>query len=139
QADFALAAGLMSVAGAAFAGFNVAIRALTADIADEARLDHGHESTGLMFALTNATTKLATAIALFLTFHVLDRIGFDAREGAVNSARALQALEVAFLAGPMVFVMAGGLCFVGYRLDHRRHAEIRRALDARDAEASERR
>jgi len=39
----------------------------------------------------------------------------------------------------MVFVMAGGLCFVGYRLDQRRHAEIRRALDARDAEASERR
>jgi Na+/melibiose symporter-like transporter len=50
----------------------------------------------------------------------------------VNTAYALKGLEIAFLAGPIVFVMLGGLCFVGYRLDQVRHADIRRQLEARD-------
>jgi Na+/melibiose symporter-like transporter len=131
--DFLGAAPLMLVAGAAFSGFLVSLRALTADIADEIRLETGREWTGLIFALTNATTKLATAAAIFLTFRVLSEVGFDPRAGAVNTAYALHGLEVAFLAGPIVFVMLGGLCFVGYKLDRVRHAEIRTLLEARDA------
>ncbi|CAN7228355.1 MFS transporter [Phenylobacterium sp. LjRoot219] len=123
---------LMLVAGAAFAGFLVSLRALTADIADEIRLETGREWTGLIFALTNATTKLATAMAIFLTFRVLSEVGFDPKVGAVNTERALRGLEIAFLAGPIVFVMMGGLCFVGYKLDRERHAEIREKLEARD-------
>jgi Na+/melibiose symporter-like transporter len=132
ERGFVPAAVLMFAAGSGFAGFTVMIRALTADIADEARLDTGRECTGLMFALTNATSKLATAFALFLTFHVLASAGFDPKEGAVNSPRALLGLELAFLVGPIVFVTLGGVCFLGYRLDRNRHAEIRRKLDARD-------
>ena len=132
EGDFLVAGPLMFVAGAMFAGFNVMLRALTADIADEARLDNGRESMGLMFALTNATTKLATAGAIFFTYHVLDYVAFDPKEGAVNTPAALRGLELAFLVGPIVFVMLGGLCFLGYRLDRIRHADIRRQLDARD-------
>lgn len=127
---FLVAVGPMVVAGAAFAGFLVLLRALAADIADEVRLETGREWTGLVFALTNATTKLATAGAIFLTFAVLSDVGFDPREGAVNSAYALRGLEIAFLAGPIVFVMLGGLCFAGYRLDQARHAQIRAQLEA---------
>jgi len=123
---------LMLVAGAGFAGFLVSLRALTADIADEIRLETGREWTGLIFALTNATTKLATAMAIFLTFRVLSEVGFNPKVGAENTEAALRGLELAFLAGPIVFVMLGGLCFVGYKLDHVRHAEIRRRLEARD-------
>jgi GPH family glycoside/pentoside/hexuronide:cation symporter len=61
---------------------------------------------------------------------VLSQVGFDAREGAANTAGALRGLELAFVSGPVLFVVAGGLCFVGYRLDEARHAEIRQALDA---------
>jgi Na+/melibiose symporter-like transporter len=130
--DFLAAVPLMLTAGAAFAGFLVSLRSLTADIADEIRLETGREWTGLVFALTNATTKLATGAAIFLTFSVLSHVGFDPREGAENTAHALRGLEIAFLAGPTVFVMLGGLCFVGYKLDQVRHADIRRQLDARD-------
>jgi Na+/melibiose symporter-like transporter len=130
--DFAAAAPLMAAAGAMFAGFLVSLRALAADIADELRLETGREWTGLIYALNNATTKLATASAIFLTFRVISEAGFDPREGAANTAGALRGLEIAFLSGPIVFVMLGGLCFVGYRLDRVRHAEIRRQLDAMD-------
>ena len=34
--------------------------------------------------------------------------------------------------GPIFFVMLGGACYIGYKLDHKRHAEIRAALDERD-------
>jgi Na+/melibiose symporter-like transporter len=127
---FLAALPLMALAGAAFSGFLVLLRALAADIADEVRLETGREWTGLVFALTNATTKLATAAAIFLTFRVLSEVGFDAREGAANTAYALRGLEIAFLAGPIVFVLIGGLCFTGYKLDEARHAQIRAQLEA---------
>jgi len=38
-----------------------------------------------------------------------------------------------YLFAPIIFVVIGGLCFVGYKLDAGRHAEIRAALDQRDA------
>jgi Na+/melibiose symporter-like transporter len=129
---FPAAIPLMLVTGAAFVGFLVALRALTADIADEVRLETGREWTGLIYSLTNATTKLATAGAIFLTFRVLSAVGFDPREGAVNTPEALRGLEIVFLAGPVFFVMVGGLCFLGYRLDQARHADIRRRLEALD-------
>jgi Na+/melibiose symporter-like transporter len=122
----------MLVLGACFVGFLVLLRALGGDIADELRLETGREWTGLIYALTNATTKLATAGAIFLTFQVLSAVGFDPGEGARNTRAALTGLEVVFLAGPIGFVLLGGLCFVGYRLDSARHADIRRQLDARD-------
>jgi Na+/melibiose symporter-like transporter len=130
---FAVAAPMMLLAGAAFTGFLVSLRALAADIADEVRLETGREWTGLIFALMNATTKLASAAGIFLTFRVLAQVGFDPHEGAVNSQAALRGLERAFLSGPVAFVLVGGLVFVGYRLDHRRHADIRRQLEAREA------
>jgi Na+/melibiose symporter-like transporter len=130
------AAPLMLATGAAFAGFLVLVRALGGDIADELRLETGQEWTGLIYAFANAAAKLATAGAIFFTYHALAQVGFDPREGAVNSAAALQGLEIVFLSGPVVFVMLGGLCFVGYRLDRKRHAEIRRGLEARASENS---
>jgi Na+/melibiose symporter-like transporter len=130
---FVTAIPLMAVTGAAFSGFLVLLRAIGGDVADELRLETGQEWTGMVYALTNATTKLATAGAIFLTFRALAQVGFDPAEGAVNSASALNGLEVVFLSGPVVFVMLGGLCFAGYRLDRGRHAEIRRALEAKDA------
>jgi hypothetical protein len=33
--------------------------------------------------------------------------------------------------------MLGGLCFIGYRLDAKRHGEIREALALRDGSATE--
>jgi Na+/melibiose symporter-like transporter len=130
--SFPAAAPLMMITGAAFVGFLVALRALTADIADEVRLETRREWTGLLYSLTNATTKLATAGAIFLTFQVLSAIGFDPREGAANTPAALRGLEIVFLSGPILFVMLGGVCFLGYPLDQARHAEIRRRLEALD-------
>lgn len=123
----------MFVMGAMQAGFTVMIRALTGDIADEVRLDKDREYMGLMYALTIGTTKISAAGSA-LTFVLLAAIGYQARAGATNTPEAIRSLELVYILGPIVFVMAAGACFFGYKLTPRRHAEIREALERRDAE-----
>jgi len=133
QGSFMWGAIPMAFEGAFAAGFGVMIRALTADIGDEIRLEGGKEQIGLLYALTNATTKIAGAGSIFLTFNVLAAIGYSAKEEAHNTPAQIHGLELAYLIGPIFFVMVGGACFIGYKLDSKRHAEIRTELEARDA------
>ncbi|WP_374571464.1 MFS transporter [Phenylobacterium sp.] len=116
-------------------GFDLMLRAMLADVGDEVRLDHGKEQMSLLFALNSLATKLSPAFAIGLTFPLLAWFGYDASVGAVNTPRAVHGLEMVFLAGPIVFVLLGGACMIGWRLDAHRHAVIRAELDARDASA----
>lgn len=133
KASFAIAAPAMFVAGALAAGSVVMIRSLTADIGDEIRLEKDQQQIGLLYALTSGTTKAAGALAVTLTFWVLSLVGYNPAEHAVNGPAQIRGLELAYAIGPIVFVMIGGACFLGYKLSADRHAEIRRQLDARDA------
>lgn len=132
--NFLVFAPLMFLVGAFAAGFTVMIRALAGDIADELRLESGREWMGLVYAMTNATSKLAQAGAILFTFNfALLAVGYNAKEGAENTTAAIQGLELAYILGPIVFVMIAGGCFFGYRLTADRHAEIRNQLAERDA------
>jgi GPH family glycoside/pentoside/hexuronide:cation symporter len=132
--EFLIFAPLMFLVGAMAAGFTVMIRAIAGDIADELRLESGREWTGLIYAITNATTKLAQAGAVLFTFSfALPAVGYVAKPGVENTPDAVRGLELAYIVGPIVFVMIAGACFLGYRLSADRHAEIRRQLSERDA------
>ena len=123
----------MFMAGFLAAGFGVLTRAMTADIADEVRLEQGRERSGLLYALTGTTGKIAGALSIGMTFFVLDQVGYIAKDGVVNTPEVIHSLELVYLLGPIFFVMAGGACFFGYSLSAERHGEIRRQLDERDA------
>jgi Na+/melibiose symporter-like transporter len=69
----------MAIEGALAAGFGVMIRAITADIGDELRLEGGREQIGLLYSLTAATSKLAGAFSIALTFNLLALFGYDPR------------------------------------------------------------
>lgn len=133
QGNMLIGAIPMFMAGFMAAGFNVLTRAMTADVADEVRLEQGKERSGLLYAITVMTTKIAGAFSIGLTFWVLSKVGYLAADGAQNTPEAIHNLELAYLIGPVVFVMLGGACMIGYKLGADRHAEIRRELDARDA------
>lgn len=128
---------IMFCLGAFSAGFVVTIRAITADVGDEIRLHQGKQQMGLLYALTSATTKIAGAFSIVFTFKVLQLIGYDPKLGAANGPDQIRGLELAFIVGPIVFVMLGGAAFLGYKLTAERHADIRRQLDERDALYSE--
>ncbi|MGH8277738.1 MAG: MFS transporter, partial [Steroidobacteraceae bacterium] len=119
--------------GAMAAGFDLMIRAMLADVGDEVRLDQGKERLSLLYAVNALASKIAAALAIGVTFPLLQALGYNPAEGAVNTPAAIDHLQLAFLVGPIVFVMLGGACVIGWRLDARRHGDIRTELDARDA------
>ena len=135
QGAFAPAAGLMFLLGLLAAGFPLLDRAMVADVGDAVRLEQGKHRVGLLYSMITTTQKVSGALAIGLSFTLLGWIGYRPQEGAVNTAAAIHGLELVYLIAPVVFVMLGGACYIGYKLDARRHGEIRAALDARDAAA----
>ncbi|WP_372786794.1 MFS transporter [Phenylobacterium sp.] len=117
-------------------GFELIIRAMLADVADQVRLEQGRERLSLIFALNTLTTKIATAAAVAITFPLLQYIGYSPKAGTHNSAAAIQGLGLTFALGPIVFVMLGGACLIGWKLNAARHSAIRAELDLRDAAAA---
>lgn len=128
--------GMMSV-GFVSAAFILIVRAMVADVADEVRLESGKERVGLLYALVTTTQKIGTAITVGISFWVLDIVGYNAAEGAVNTPAAVRGLELCYVFAPIIFVFFGGAAFIGWKLDAKRHGEIRRQLDERDALAAQ--
>jgi len=126
----------MFAVGFCASAFLLLIRAMVADVVDEVRLDRGQDLTSLLFSMVTTTTKVGTVITLVIAFPILKLVGYNGKEGAVNSAQAIFGLEMCYLFAPIILVFVGGALFFGYRLDARRHGEIRAALEARDAEQS---
>lgn len=133
RGNVAAAVGPMMWAGATSAGFGLMIQAMLADLGDEFRLEQGKERMSLLYALNGLAQKIAAAFSIGLTFPLLASLGYKAAEGSVNTPAAIHNLTVAFIAGPIVFVMLAGACVIGWRLDAVRHGEVRRELDAREA------
>ncbi|MGH6986949.1 MAG: MFS transporter [Caulobacteraceae bacterium] len=118
--------------GTMAAGFGLMISAMLADVSDEIRLEVGEQHTSLVYAVNGLAVKIAGALSIGIAFPLLQWLGYHAR--GPNTPAAITHLEISFLAGPIFFVMLGGACVIGWKLDARRHAEIRLRLDARDAE-----
>ncbi|HKI73841.1 MAG TPA: hypothetical protein VJ998_04325, partial [Pseudomonadales bacterium] len=72
-------------------------------------------------------------LSVGIAYVILPLFGFVAKEGVMNSADALWGLKACYLLPPVICVMIGGLAMWGYKLDEKRHTEIRLALSARDA------
>ncbi|KQW70527.1 hypothetical protein ASE17_16720 [Phenylobacterium sp. Root77] len=136
-ATMALAIPGMFSVGFVSSAFVLIVRAMVADVADEVRLETGKERVGLLYALVTTTQKIGTAITVGISFTVLDLVGYNPAEGAVNSPAAIRGLELCYVFAPIILVFFGGAAFIGWKLDAKRHAEVRRQLDERDALAAE--
>lgn len=116
--------------GFLYAGFHVLLRSMTADVADQIRLEQRRERAALLFALITLAPKLAAAVAIGLTFNLMARVGYDPAIGGANAPGALAGLSWAYLLGPIGFVLLGGLSVIGYRLGPAQTAEIQERLAA---------
>ena len=123
----------MFAVGFCASAFVLLIRAMVSDVADEVRLEQGHDLTSLLFSMVTTTSKVGVAITVTAVFPILQLAGYNGKEGAVNTHSAIFALEMCYLFAPIILVFVGGAMFFGYGLDARRHGAIREALEARDA------
>lgn len=136
-ATMALAIPGMFSVGFVGSAFVPIVRAMVADVADEVRLETGKERAGLLYALVTTTQKIGAAITVGVSFKILELVGYNAAEGAVNTPAAIRGLELCYVFAPITLVFLGGAAFIGWKLDAERHGEVRRQLDLRDALAGE--
>jgi glycoside/pentoside/hexuronide:cation symporter, GPH family len=112
------------------------IRAMVADAADEVRLHTGLDRTGQAYALLASTEKAGMAVAVGVTYAILEYVGFKPSEGAANAPSAIHALKLMYLVLPALTTLAGAFAFVGYKLNGAEHARIRAELERRDRAAA---
>lgn len=133
--NFALTAVVMFIAGLPYAAGLFLTRAMMADAGDQERFETGVDRTGLMLSILSATTKIGHVLAL-VPYFVLDKVGFRAVPGPEgNSDTSLLTLQILFIAVPGLLLALTAWVLKNYPLTAARHNEIRKALDARDAEA----
>jgi glycoside/pentoside/hexuronide:cation symporter, GPH family len=109
--------------------FIVLIRAMVADVADELRLTTGQERSGVLYALVTLTQKLGSSLAVSIIYPILDAVGFVAKPGYHNTPAAIRGLEMCYVFAPIILVVVGSACLIGYKLDAKRQSEIRSALE----------
>lgn len=122
---------LMAWCGFMATGFGLTISSMMADVGDEIRLHQGKERISLLYSILSFASKLTSAFSIGLTLPVLGWFGYHP-ELTHNAPQAISALSWLFITGPILFVMLGGACVIGWRLDAKRHAEIRAQLDLID-------
>jgi len=125
--------GMFSV-GFCASAFLLLVRSMIADVADEVKLEVKQDLTSLLFSMVTTTTKVGASITVLIVFPILALVGYNGAEGAVNTPQAILGLEMCYLFAPIILVWFGGAMFFGYKLDAKRHAEIRAALDVAAAE-----
>jgi Na+/melibiose symporter-like transporter len=130
------AAGMFCV-GFCASAFILLIRAMVADIVDEVKLETRRDLTSLMFSMVTTTTKIGQAVTVSIVFPILAMVGYNGKEGAVNTTHAIFGLEMCYLFAPIILVFFGGAMLFGYNLDAKRHAEIRQALMEREYAGAE--
>jgi Na+/melibiose symporter-like transporter len=130
--QFWITAVFMFLVGGSASAFLFLVRAMLADYADELQLEQETTRASLLYSFIGVTQKLGGSFNQAISFGILGLFAFNPDEHAHNTAHAIFGLNLTYVAPPIIFVMVGGLMFFGYRLDAKRHAEIRAALDARN-------
>ncbi|MFI4976138.1 MAG: MFS transporter [Caulobacterales bacterium] len=119
----------MFTVGFTASAFLLLIRAMVADIVDEVKLEKKQDLTSLLFSMVTTTTKIGGTITVLIVFPILQLVGYNGKEGAINTPHAIFGLEMCYLFAPIILVFGGGAALIGYKLDSKRHDEIRAALE----------
>ncbi len=109
--------------------------AMQADVVDLDSLRAGGQRAGLFFALWGMSTKLALALAVGVTFPLLDLLGFD--PSLENDGGTILALAVIYAVVPTVLKIIAIIMVWGHPLTERRQRAIRQRLGMREARSAE--
>jgi Na+/melibiose symporter-like transporter len=132
--NFPLTFGYLFLTGLPYAAGLLLTRAMMADVADEVRLESGDDRLGLLFSLLSLTTKLGYAVSVG-SLVLLQAAGFDGHRHAHYEPTAFPTLIALFVVAPTLLLALAAWPLKAYPLGPERHAEIRAALEARDAAA----
>ena len=108
------------------------LNSMFADITDEHELEIGERREGVIFAARAFALKATSSLGLIAGGILLDFITFP-RGAALGEVPVDTVWNLGFIAGPAtsVFTFFGMVLYMGYRIDRRRHEEIKLRLAER--------
>ena len=116
--------------GIAYGAGAFLLRAVMADVCDHDAVETGEHRTGLYYSLLTMTNKIGAALAVGITYPLLDVIGFVPRPGA-NSPETLNQLMAVYVTLPALFMLAAGAVMWKFPIDRAAQEEIRAKLAGR--------
>lgn len=116
--------------GIAFGAAPTLLRSMMADLTDADELESGHKRSGLFFALLTTTNKLGAALAVGVSFTILE-LAFNFLPGAENSQESLDGLLYTYAIGTALGLFLAYVALIRYPLNKDAHNRIRAALDER--------
>ena len=122
---------LMMVLLTALFGINLGagsflLRSVMADVADRDQVETGNQRTGLFFSLLTMTSKIGAALAVGMTYALIDGLGFVPQ--GENAQAALDGVRATFVWLPTVMYFAVGLIMWRFPLDEAQQRENRRII-----------
>ena len=123
---------------AALAGFGFAANwifpwAMVADVGDYDRAETGQQRSGMYYGVWGLATKISEALALAAVGWVLT--GFGYVPNVEQTPQALLGIRLFFGLIPAICIFAALPLLIKYPINRRSHADIRRKLEAMDADA----
>ncbi len=115
QGDVLLFVFLLFMTGFAHSGLQFLIRSMAADVVDYDNVETGGERTGLYFSLLATTAKLGGALAIGITYPLLDAVGFNAQGS--NSEETLASFRLIYVVVPAMAMIGAYLVIRGFKLD----------------------
>jgi GPH family glycoside/pentoside/hexuronide:cation symporter len=121
---------IAALAGIGFSAQWIFPWAMVADVADYDRVETGEQRSGMYYGVWGLATKISEAFALAAVGWILT--GFGYVPNVAQSAHALMGIRLFFGLIPAACIFAALPLLFRYPITRKRHAEIRRRLDAID-------
>ncbi len=110
--------------------------AMLADVVDEDTIVSRRRRAGVFFALWAMVAKLALAVAVGISFAVLDKAGFDAKSDE-NTPEALLTLAILFGILPVIFKLVAATAAWRYPITAERQQALQSSIAAARFDASD--
>ncbi|MBX3507228.1 MFS transporter [Parvibaculum sp.] len=121
-----------SLYGIAYGAGSFLLRSIMADVIDTDYLKSGQRRTGLYYSLLTMTAKIGAALAVGITYPILDYIGF--MPGGGNSPETLNEFMAMYVTLPAITMLAAAFVMWGFPLDKAAQEKLRAEIRALEGE-----